>query len=318
MRIDREGTFQAWPTSHEVGETGAPKCYPQFVVQFQIVGEYDFETSEYNDVSAEGLESRGYFCLTGKDHKILMGADQVHDAFGWNGSIAELQAADYGETPVVIVIEEDEYNGKTSLKIQSLHNADVDPKNIGGIKALAPERVSKIDAMHSATLKAHFGGEKPKSVPAKKTVKPKTPKPNVSAAKAAAKAKVDEKKARAAAAEEKSQLPSEATIATATATVAQAATAVATPSKKPVIPRVTTPPPAAAPEAIEPEVAETAIPVADNISKNDAYALVAEHVDEAECNGIWAEVVEAAGFDVGVDATDHGWAMVARACLAKA
>jgi hypothetical protein len=276
------------------------------VVQFQIVGEYDFETSEYKDVSAEGLESRGYFCLTGQDNNILMGADQVHDAFGWGGSIEELRTADYCETPVVIVVEESEWKGKTSLKIESLHNADVDPKNIGGIKALAPERVAKIDALHSASLIAHFGGAKPKSVPPKKTVKPKTPKPDAGAAKAAAKAKVDEKKIRAAAAEEKSQLPSE----TATAT---------TPPKKPVIPKVQTPPPTAAPKAVaEQETTETAIPVADNITKNDAYALVAEHVDEAECNGIWAEVVEEMGFDVGVDKTDHGWALVARACLAKA
>ncbi len=310
MRIDREGTFQAWPTSHEVGETPAPNCYPQFVVQFQIVGEYDFETSEYNDVSTEELESRGYFCLTGKDHKILTGANQVHDAFGWNGSIAELQAADYSETPVVIVIENEEYKNKVSLKIQSLHHADVDPKNIGGIVALAPERVAKIDALHSTTLKAHFGGEKPKSVPAKKTVKPKTPRPNADAAKAVVKAKVEEKKARAAAAEEKSKPPSEAATAT-------------TSPKKPVIPKVQTPSPAAAPEIPDEQgIAEPApvdaIPVADSITKNDAYALVAEHIDSEECNGIWADVVEGLGFDVGVDATDHGWALVARACLAKA
>jgi hypothetical protein len=288
------------------------------VVQFQIVGEYDFEAFEYNDVAAEELESRGYFCLTGKDHKILMGADQVHDAFGWGGSIEELRTADYGETPVVIVIEEDNYNNKPSMKIKSLHNADVDPKNIGGIVALAPERVAKIDAMHSASLIAHFGGAKPKSVPPKKTVKPKTPKPDAGAVKAAAKAEVEEKKARAAAAEEKSQLPSEA--------------ATTTPPKKPVIPKVQTPLPTAAPEAVEPEVteiAETAIPVADNITKNDAYALVAEHIlgdvvtkehpeGEPKVNVVWGGVVEEAGFDVGVDATDHGWALVARACLAKA
>lgn len=311
MRIDRTGTFQAYPTSHEVGETGAPNCYPQFVVQFQIVSEYDFETSEYNDVSAEGLESRGFFCLTGKDRNILMGADQVHDAFGWSGSVEELRTADYSKTAVVIVIEEEEYKGKLSMKVKSLHNIDVDPKNIGGIEVLAPERVAQIDAMHSASLIAHFGGAKPKSVPAKKTVKPKAPKPDAGAAKAAAKAKVEEKRARAAAAEEKSKLPSETEATT-------------TPPKKPVIPKVTTSPPATAPEAVESdttevaETAETAIPVADNITKNDAYALVAEHIDAAECDGIWGEVVEEAGFDVGVDATDHGWALVARACLAKA
>ncbi len=143
MRIDRAGTFQAWPTSHEVTETGAPNCFPRFEVQFTIVGEYDFEALEYLDVSSEELETRGFFCLTGKDNRVLMGADQVHDAFGWGGGIPELRDADYSKTPVVLVIKISDFNQK--LQVDSLHNAEVDPTNIGGIKALAPERLAKIE-----------------------------------------------------------------------------------------------------------------------------------------------------------------------------
>ena len=122
MRIDREGTFMAYPTDSKVGKSKA-NSYPQFVAQFQIVQEYNFTDNEWVDVSAEEIEQRGYFVLAGKDGKVLFNAENVSKAINWtSGSIQELNDTDYSGTPVQIVIKENDYEGKISLQIDGIYH----------------------------------------------------------------------------------------------------------------------------------------------------------------------------------------------------
>lgn len=295
MRVNRAGTFMMYAIDSKVGKSKANK-YPQFVAQFQGVQEFNFESSEWVDVAAEELETRGSFVLAGKDGKVLFNVENISKAFGWtSGSVQELNDADYSDVPVVVVIKENEFEGRTTYRPDGIYPQDADPTTIGGIQELDAGELAKIDALYSAKFKAHLGGEKPKSVPTKKSAVSKTGKsrPSTTAAKTAAQEKVVAKKARAAQAEKKAIPPNQK-------------------FEKPAIPKIP------APAAVEPELekVEVVTLVSDTCTKNEAYELLFEHaVDEAACNEVWAEVVENNGYDVEVDATEHGWATVARECL---
>lgn len=212
--LTRPGTFRGLITQHAVSETSNGN--PQFVAVLSAT-EYYAETPEeleHFGLSEPGWvnwadfneEITGYFVLFNAKGP-LMNYEQLQKAVGWDGSSFEgLANGDYSTTVVLFRVEDDEYNGKMSAKVQWIDAHDASPTRqlrtfdaaalkgldskfagmLNGKKNAAPARVATTPAKPALPAKpsAKDGTGTPKpSVPAapKKAPPPPAPaKPEVS------------------------------------------------------------------------------------------------------------------------------------------
>jgi hypothetical protein len=173
--IDRPGTFRGKALDWGVSET--KKGYPQLVLNVQALEYYDEDAGTYIPWGEYDQTMTAYLVLyTKKDEKWdeLLNAKQVKKVFGWDGRTFEsLAEGKYGETIFLFRVEDSEYNGTTSLKIQWIDTADANP-----VKTLP-----KYDTEKLKGLTAKFGGilgsaatpPIPATAPTKKSGKPATP-----------------------------------------------------------------------------------------------------------------------------------------------
>jgi hypothetical protein len=165
--VDRAGAFRFLPQEWGVGETN--NGYPQFVVRLKAMEFYDEDGSiggkpetwvpwgEYDQ------ELTAYLVLYTKDAKTgqwkeLLNAGQIKKALGWDGaSFAALANGNYANTLIMGRVEEHEYNGQTSLRVQWIDAADASPNRT----------MAKYDAEKLKGLDAKFAGViKPAPTPA--------------------------------------------------------------------------------------------------------------------------------------------------------
>ena len=172
--IDRPGTFRGNIVESSFGTT--KNGYPQFVAKFQATQMYDQETKQWLDWSQyEETEITGYLVLAGKDGNFGKNAEQLMKALGWSGtSFSELDEADYSKTLVQFRVAMDNYNGKPTLKVVWVDNANAEPGS--SLKKMDKSEVKALDAKFAKAFKALTGGAKPKSVP---VGKPADPTPSV-------------------------------------------------------------------------------------------------------------------------------------------
>lgn len=160
QQIDRAGTFRGLPLEWGVSET--KNGFPQFTVRLKAVEFYaeagEFEAGnppETGYVPWEQFDQTidGYLVLYTKDAqgqwKELMNAAQLKKVFGWDGLTFEsLAAGKYAETMVLFRVEEHEFNGKTTLKLQWIDTADANPVR----------QLPKYDTAKLKGLTARMGG----------------------------------------------------------------------------------------------------------------------------------------------------------------
>jgi hypothetical protein len=301
--IDRAGTFRGFIVEHGVSET--PKGYPQFVGVLKATEFYD-ETGEltgngepgYIDWAPYDQSITSYLVLytKGADGQWaeLRNAEQIKKALGWDGLTFEsLAAGKYDEKTILFRVEEHEYNGKTSLKVNWIDAADANPT-----KTLA-----KYDAGKLAGLTAKMG-----SVLVAKATAPTPARAPVPASAKPAGAPVAPPRGKPGPKPKGSKpaLPSSpdgqpAAPSTAAPAPAPAAPATAAPSTPP--PVSTTPPPA---------------PAATPVTKESAWAKVnsLSKVDEAKLAEIWLE--EGAKIGKAEDKfSSDDWHTVQEAVLAR-
>lgn len=195
--IDRVGCFRGNIVEHGVGASSGG--YPQFVARFQATQKYvedkdemaAFELTEpgWVDWTAYEQQATGYFVLFGKDKanpgalKPLFHIDALQRALGWDGaSFASLGGTDWSKKVVTFWMEENEYQGNTTIRPSAIdeENAspnrslrvldtagmkDLDAKFAGMLKTAAPVAAAK------APAKPPVSGGKP---PAGKGVPPKS------------------------------------------------------------------------------------------------------------------------------------------------
>jgi len=200
-QIDRTGTFLGYPVDSGIGET-KKSSLPQWVASLKAVKYYDEDTEQWVDWSEYAeTDITGYFVLFDKSGKPTLNAAQIQKATGWSGLSLQDLNTDYSQTLVQFRVEENTYEGKTSLQVSWIDHADAEPGR--SIQKLEPEDVKKLDSKYAAALKKLSGGPKPKSVPEKPPI-PKLQKPvDKEAVKAKLKAQTEEKANRAKAAEAK-------------------------------------------------------------------------------------------------------------------
>lgn len=149
-KIDSAGTYIAEITEHSLGQT--QKGFPQFVARFKAVQKYVGDTAglehfklteaSYVDWSSFDEEIMGYLVLFNAD-KALMNYEQLQIATGWDGTeFDSLNNASLVGKKVLIRVEEDTYEGKTSLKVQWIDAPDAAPERT--LKALDPAAVTAL------------------------------------------------------------------------------------------------------------------------------------------------------------------------------
>ncbi len=178
--IDRVGTYLGYAPAHVMGQSSGG--YPQLILQCEATHYYDEEVEDYVEVTDQEL--RAYLVLYGKMNKPICNCEQAKKVFGWDGlSFQALAEMDLSETRFLFRVEENTYEGNTTLQVSWI---DVDT-------ASPTRQISSLDTKDLQKLDAKFGlakvgkkGDKPKP-----TGKPKPPK--VSTKKKDTKKKTDTK-----------------------------------------------------------------------------------------------------------------------------
>ncbi len=162
--IKRVGTYLGFAPSHGVNQSSGG--FPQLVLQCEATHYYDEEIGEYVEIT-EDTELRAYLVLYGKEQKPLRNCEQVKKAFEWDGqSFQALAEMDISNTRFLFRVEENTYEGNTTLQVSWIDKDDADPTR----------QVSSLDTKDLQNLDAKFGLAKV----GKKTDKPKpTGKPTV-------------------------------------------------------------------------------------------------------------------------------------------
>jgi len=172
--IDRPGTFRGYITEQAIGES--KNGHTQLEAKFTATQMYDQETKQWLDWSHyDETEIKGYLYLASKNQEWYKTAEQLMKALGWSGtSFSELDETDYSKTLVQFRVAMDNYNGKPTLKVVWVDNANAEPGS--SLKKMDKNAVKALDAKFAKAFKALTGGAKPKSVP---VGKPADPTPSV-------------------------------------------------------------------------------------------------------------------------------------------
>jgi len=180
MLANREGLFHGHPVEIGLGETQQNKLL-QAVILYRLTEE--LVQGQWVDISAEGLEVRGFHILEKKDHSLNDNTiEALKAALGWDGRDPfwlQDQAAELAEKPVQVKLAFEEYNGSTTLKVQFLNPYGSRP---GGVPRADDELRRNVTNRLGPKFRALAGGT-PANAP-KPAGKPAPPAPKPAAAKA--------------------------------------------------------------------------------------------------------------------------------------
>lgn len=191
--IDRAGTWRGKVIEHGVSESR--NGFPQLQLAAVALEYYD-ETGEHTggepgwvDWSAYGAVATGHMVLFNADGPLLNN-EQAQKAFGWDGSsFAGLAQMDLSEKMFLFRTEENEYNGKTSIRIGWIDDYEANPTR--SIKCADPAKLKELDSKFGLKAKAVPAkapakptptASVPKSAPAPSPAKPQTAAPKVTSA----------------------------------------------------------------------------------------------------------------------------------------
>jgi hypothetical protein len=172
-QIESPGTYIATIVDHGLGETR--RGFPQFVARFhlkqkyvedlhELKGFYEQGVVEARDDSGQTFDPQwvdwshfdeygtGYFVLFNDtdsfdENSKLFHYDQLQAATGWQG--VEFESFNDGwfvDKDVLIRVEEDEYNGETRLKINTIDSKDAAPDRGRGVQKAEPEKVKSLQS----------------------------------------------------------------------------------------------------------------------------------------------------------------------------
>lgn len=170
--IDRIGLFKGLIKDHGVTKT-RKKELPQFIVTLLATHMYNEATEEWNKWDYEQTAD-GYFVLVTLDKHgnvvKCLNYNQVMEATGWDGvTFSSLATMDLKNHPVQFRVQEDIYEGNTSLKVNWIAGVDAEV----GLRKLTGKDLTDLDA------KFGIPSDKPAATPAKPKTGKKTPRPKL-------------------------------------------------------------------------------------------------------------------------------------------
>lgn len=159
--IDRIGTFKGVIKDFGVTKT-RKKELPQFVVTLLATHLYNEATEEWDDWTEYDQTADGYFVLVTLNEQGIpvkcLNYNQVMEATGWDGvSFSSLAAMDLKDHPVQFRVQEDTYEGTTTLKVNWIAGIEAEV----GLRKLTGDDLLALDATFS------IPGNKPAAAPAK-------------------------------------------------------------------------------------------------------------------------------------------------------
>ncbi len=167
MTSAREGTFLATPVDWSVRDSR--NGLPEFVCRFTLDAEYDAASHDFVDCSAEGMEVIDSWNLVymkgNKPVRNEINVSNLEVAIGWpDRDVRTLNDSDWSKTQVQLKLADEEYNGKTRLRVKYINPRDYQP----GIKKANPDSLAKMAATFGAVLKAGIAraAQRPASSPA--------------------------------------------------------------------------------------------------------------------------------------------------------
>ena len=142
--IDKVGTYLGYAPIHGVDESSGG--FPQLILQCEASHYYDEDVEDYVEVADQEL--RAFLVLYGKEGKPLRNCEQAKKVFDWDGaSFQVLAEKDISETRFLFRVEENTYEGNTSLQVSWI---DVDT-------ASPTRQISSLDTKALQGLDAKFG-----------------------------------------------------------------------------------------------------------------------------------------------------------------
>lgn len=174
-KVKVEGMFRGHILSSAVGLT--KNEYPQCIMELQAEEIYEKgdEGGLWLPHEDPGETIYAYLVLVDRNGGMTKNAEQVQAALGWSGkSFAELNDTDYSNVLIQFRVEENTYNGNTSLQVSWINPHDADPSR--GVSKLDKAAIKNLNAKYGAALRS-FGkktSSKPAATPAE-TPKPKAP-----------------------------------------------------------------------------------------------------------------------------------------------
>jgi hypothetical protein len=161
--IDRIGRFRGRPTQGVIKPT--KNGFPQFIVQLDATEYFNEDTGEWIEWS-EYNQSITAFLVLFNATKALLNYEQVMKAFAWDGQdMADLQSDDYGDLQVSFEVEENEYQGNVSLRVNWIDAYEAEPRG-GSLTPMDSGDLKALNAQYKQFMKAA-----PKAKPTKGTGK---------------------------------------------------------------------------------------------------------------------------------------------------
>ena len=164
--IDRASTFRGRIADHGVSKSSGG--FPQLILQLAATEIYDADEQAWVDWSEYDVnEIQAYLVLFGGKGETL-NSQQVKKVTGWDGlSFAGLAALDLSETKIQFRVEENTYEGKTSLQVSWIDEYDAEPGRT--VRKLDAAEMKALDAQYANMLKSSGKKAAPTKAPGKVT-----------------------------------------------------------------------------------------------------------------------------------------------------
>jgi hypothetical protein len=167
MRLEHPGIYRAFPVSWGLGQQSDNSQSMPVVIEFRVTARSD--GGEWTDLTGyEDQTISGYFYIVGREGNFLARTmENLAAVIGWSGDCADLLKPP-PPAMVQIVVEQQVYNGKTSLKVQYLNPYDFAPgprvQDATGVQDFRKVFGAQMKATAAAVIKAN-GGPAPKAGP---------------------------------------------------------------------------------------------------------------------------------------------------------
>jgi hypothetical protein len=170
--LDREGTFRGRIIEYGLQE-GKNTSSVGIAIKVAIDEAYNFEAESWEDWREYAVECYGYVNLVKGDGSANdKSAENLCLCTGWNGSVGDIAMGEWKPEPIQFTTKANEYNGKTSFKVDYINQYDRSPG--GGIKSVDADKAKALQAKYGTTFRALAANTKRNNPPADK---PKSPPP---------------------------------------------------------------------------------------------------------------------------------------------
>jgi hypothetical protein len=159
--VQNSGTYRAIPVSWTVNESEKEDSKSVWIsMQFAIFQQWDAASSQWSQEWPSGYYVYGSQFIVKRDGSVSDGpVKALSDANLWFGNFDDFKE---GKTPpkvaVIVEVEEEEYNGKTSMRVKWINpDADAPKARSGGLKAPDASKLESLRARFQSQTRAIAG-----------------------------------------------------------------------------------------------------------------------------------------------------------------